>query len=99
MFVNFYLWHWENNRCLLTGTVGGGKLKPCGLTAPVAQDADQLTLVGDAWTQPTDGVGVEVAGDGDLFPWRTAVFLPERGKKIRGGGGGNPKSQQEKMEL
>lgn len=44
------------------------------------QDADQLTFIGDAWPQPTDGVGVVVAGDGDLLPGLLAVFLPGRVK-------------------
>jgi len=53
---------------LLTGTVGGGEIKACDLAASVAQDADQLTLVSDAWTQPADGVRLKVAGDVDLSP-------------------------------
>jgi len=66
---------------LLTGTVGRGEIEACDLAASVVQDADQLTLVGDAWTQPADGVGVEVSGDGDLPPARAVIFLPERIKR------------------
>lgn len=51
------------HRCgLLTRTVGGGEIEAGDLSGPIARDADQLTLVGDAWTQLTDGVGVHVAG-------------------------------------
>lgn len=63
--------------CPLTGAVGGGEIEACDLAASVAQDADQLTLVHDAWTQPADGVGVEVAGDGDLPPGLSSIFLPD----------------------
>lgn len=65
---------------LLTGTMGGGEIEARDLAATVAQDADQLTLVSDTWTQPTDGVGVQVAGDGDLPPGCTGIFLPEEVK-------------------
>lgn len=61
---------------VLTGTRGCGEIKACDLTPSVGQDADQLTLVGDGWTQPTDGVGVQVAGDGYLPPCSACVFLP-----------------------
>lgn len=61
--------------------MGSGEIEAGDLAAPVAQDADQLTLVGDAWTQPTDGVGVEVARDRGLPPGRTGVFLPEGVKR------------------
>lgn len=60
---------------LLTRTVGCGEIKARDLAAAVAQDADQLPLVGGARTQPTDGVGVEVAGDGGFLPRRMAIFL------------------------
>lgn len=56
----------------------GGEIETRDLTASVAEDADQLTLVGDAWTQPADGVGVEVAGNVDLLPGCAGIFLPER---------------------
>lgn len=67
---------------LLTRTMGSGEIEARHLAASVAQDADQLTLIGDAWTQPTDGVGVEVAGDGGLPPGCMGIFLPEEVKKI-----------------
>ena len=57
--------------------MSSGEIKACGLGVTEVQDADQLTLVRDAWAQPTDGVGVEVAGDGDLPPGGTGVFLQE----------------------
>lgn len=59
----------------LTRTVGGGEFKACDLAASVAQDADQLTLVSDAGLQPTDGVGGDVARDGDLPPGFLRIFL------------------------
>lgn len=64
-----------NHSSLLTRTMGSGEIETCDLTASVAQDADQLTLVGDAWTQPTDGVGVEVSGDVNLPPGSAGIFL------------------------
>lgn len=64
--------------------MGGGEVKACDLTASIAQDADQLTLIGDAWTQPADGVGVEVAGDGNLSPGATAIFLQELVDRLKG---------------
>lgn len=71
---------------LLTRTVGSGEIEARDLAASVAQDADQLTLVGDAWTQPTDGVGVEVAGDVNLPPGGTGIFLQEvvKREKVNG---------------
>lgn len=60
--------------------MGGGEIEARDLAASVAQDAYQLTLIGDAWTQPTDSVGVEVTGDGNFLPVWTAVFLPEKAK-------------------
>lgn len=48
--------------------MGGGEIEARDLPASVAQDADQLTLIGDAWTQPTDSVGVDVTGDGNFLP-------------------------------
>lgn len=54
---------------VLTGTMGGGEIEACDLAASVGQDADQLTFIGDGWTQPTDGVGVQVAGHHHLCPW------------------------------
>lgn len=48
--------------------MGGGEIEACDLAASVVQDADQLTLVGEAWTQPTDSVGVDVTRDGSLLP-------------------------------
>lgn len=68
---------------VLTGTRGCGEIKACDLTTSVRQDADQLTLIGDGWTQPTDGVGVQMAGDRHLCPRRAGVFLP--GTLTRGG--------------
>lgn len=68
---------------VLTGTMVGCEIEACDLTASVGQDADQLTLIGDCWTQPTDGVGVQVAGDRHLCPWRACVFLPELVKKMK----------------
>lgn len=68
---------------VLTGTMGGCEIEACDLTSSVGQDADQLTLIGDGWTQTTDGVGVQVAGDRHLCPWRACVFLPELVKKKR----------------
>lgn len=62
---------------VLTGTVGGCEIEARDLATSVGQDADQLTFVGDGWTQPTDGVGVQVAGDRDLCPWRARAFLPD----------------------
>lgn len=56
----------------------GCKFEACDLAASVAQNADQLTLVGHARAQPTDGVGVKVAGDSSLLPGTTAIFLQER---------------------
>lgn len=63
--------------------MGSGEIEARDVAASVAQDADQLTLVGDARTQPTDGVGVDVTGDGNLPPGRTGIFLPEGVKKIK----------------
>ena len=65
----------ETAQSLLTRTMVSGEIETCDLTASVAQDADQLTLVGDTWTQPADGVGVEVAGDGHLLPGSAGIFL------------------------
>lgn len=59
----------------LTRTVGGGKLKARDLAASVAQDADQLTLIGDAWPQSADGVGGDVARDGNFPPGFLRIFL------------------------
>lgn len=53
----------------------GCEVKARDLATSIAQNADQLTLVGHARTQPADGVGVDVAGDGDLPPRGTSVFL------------------------
>ncbi len=61
--------------------MGSGEIEACDLATSIAQDADQLTLVSDTWTQPTDGVGVEVARNGGLPPGRTAIFLPEEVKR------------------
>lgn len=55
--------------------MGSGEIETCDLTTSIALDADQLTLVGDAWTQPTDGVGAQVAWDGHLLPGSTGIFL------------------------
>lgn len=63
--------------------MGGGEIEARDLTASVGQDADQLTLIGDGGTQPTDGVGVQVAGDRHLCPWRACVFLAELVKKMK----------------
>lgn len=63
--------------------MGSGEIEACDLATSVAQDADQLALVGDAWTQPTDGVGVEVAGDSDLLPGRTGIFLSVGVKRLK----------------
>lgn len=60
--------------------MGGGEIEARDIAASVAQDADQLTLIGDAWTQPADSVGVDVTGDGHFLPVWTAVFLPEKAK-------------------
>lgn len=40
----------------------GGEIEAGDLSGPVVRDADQLTLIGDAGTQLSDGVGVLVAG-------------------------------------
>lgn len=76
---HFLLWFVALRKCrrssLLTRTVGCGEIKTRDLAASVAQDADQLPLVGGAWTQPTDGVGVKVPGDGGFLPRRMAIFL------------------------
>lgn len=61
--------------------MGSGEIEARDLAASVAQDADQLTLVGDAGTQTTDGVGVEVSGDTDLPPGCAGIFLPEGAKR------------------
>lgn len=68
----------------LTRAVGGGEIEARDLAASVAQDADQLALVRDAWTQPADGVGVHVAGDGGLPPGASSIFLPWGKKKFNG---------------
>lgn len=68
---------------VLTGTRRCGEVKARDLTTSVGQDADQLTLVGDGWTQPADGVGVQVSGDGYLCPCRTCVFLAGAGTRCR----------------
>ena len=47
---------------LLTRTMDGGEIEAGDLSGPVVRDADQLTLIGDAGTQLSDGVGVLVAG-------------------------------------
>lgn len=57
--------------------MGSGEIEACDVAASVAQDADQLTLVGDARTQPTDGVGVHVTRDSNLPPGQMGIFLPE----------------------
>lgn len=53
----------------------GCEVKACDLAASEAQNADQLTLVDHVRTQPADGVGVDVAGDVDLSPGGTSIFL------------------------
>lgn len=63
--------------------MGGGEIEARDLAATVAQDADELTFVGDAWTEPADGVGVEVAGDGGLSPRHVGIFLNRKSKKIK----------------
>lgn len=55
--------------------MGSGKIEARDIAASVTQDADQLTLICDTWTQPTDGVGVDVTGDGNLPPGLTGIFL------------------------
>lgn len=61
--------------------MGGGEVEARDLAASEAQHADELTLVGDPGAQTTDGVGVEVAGHGDLPPRSAAVFLQNRNRK------------------
>ena len=53
----------------------GCEIEACNLTASEVQNADQLALVSDAWTKPTDGVGVEVGWNGGLFPGSATIFL------------------------
>lgn len=60
---------------ILTGAKVSSEIKARDLTASIVLNADELTLIGDAWTQPANGVGVDVARDGDLSPGRTGVFL------------------------
>lgn len=62
----------------LTRVGVGGEVEAGDLARAVAQDADQLALIGDAWFEPADGVGVHVARDGDLVPTLVAVFLRGR---------------------
>lgn len=62
----------------LTGTIVSGEFKASDLAASVAQYADQLTLIRDPWPQPTDGVGIEVAGDGVFPPGLHGIFLQQR---------------------
>lgn len=62
----------------LTRTIGSGEIKPCDLSASVPQDADQLTLIREAWPQPTNGVGVDVTGDGGFPPGLHRIFLQQR---------------------
>lgn len=66
----------------LTRTMGSGEIETCDLTTSIAQDAYQLTFVGDAWTQPTDGIGVQVAGDGHFLPGSASIFLSSRVKRF-----------------
>lgn len=75
---------WSESGCFgsLTRTVGGGEFKACDLAASVAQDADQLTLISDTWLQPTDGVGVDVARDGNLSPCFRRIFLQKVYKSV-----------------
>lgn len=60
--------------------MGSGKIEARDIAASVTQDADQLTLICDTWTQPTDGVGVDVTGDGNLPPGLMGIFLSVGGK-------------------
>lgn len=63
---------------LLTRTMGSGEIEARDLAASIGKDADQLAFVGDSWTQPTDGVGVQVTRDCNLSPGKACIFLPDK---------------------
>lgn len=67
---------------LLTRTMVGGEIETRDLPLSVAQNADQLTLIGDPRTQTGDGVGVEVTGNNHLPPGAARIFLQTT--KMRG---------------
>lgn len=48
----------------------------------VAQDANQLALVGEPRFEACDGVGVDVARNNDLLPRGPRVFLSEKNRTI-----------------
>lgn len=69
---------WEcYHSSLLTRTMGSGEIEARDLAASVGKHADQLTLVGDSWTQPTDRVGVHVTRNCNLCPGRAWIFLQD----------------------
>lgn len=63
---------------LLTRTMGSGEIEARDLAPSVGKEADQLALVGDSRTQPTDGVGVHVTRDCNLCPGIACIFLEDK---------------------
>lgn len=57
----------------------GGEVEVGDLTAAVAGDADQLTLIDNVWPESGDCVRVDVTGDIYLFPACPGVFLLGKG--------------------
>lgn len=60
---------------LLTRAIRSGEVKASDLSRSIAQNADQLTFIGQARFKPWNGVGVDMARNGCLLPGSACIFL------------------------